>query len=530
MVHRRLPVPVTVHGPLKSLALRVHILSQNGRCDDALAAADAYEAFAGALGDEKAVAFLYQGRMYAYEAIGRTDQAITAGEESLRRHRAAGNRAYEAKALSDVAALYLTTGRIAEAMDNLARAGLLLDALPTTDPNYVSALGSYGTGVHAAELYEAAHEAYQRLAGVWAAHAPDFTRGEELGYMMMLLVWGLRLDHLGHTGEATAHLSHGAAIGQRWIDTFAARGETGQILDVIGGVALALAKLGDAAEAGRLAERAVVGLREREDYYGARVTHLALGLARRAQGDFATARRELLAAEQLLPFGGRPEDRLIIRYELAALAAEAAGTREARDLLDTVREQARQLWRLRLERVGMLRQAHQRVELETERVHTRRALLRDPLTGLGNRRHFDELIANIDAGTVAHPTVLLLLDLDRFKAINDGYSHSVGDEVLCAVARTVQDHCRADDVAIRYAGDEFTVFLHADLGEGLGVAERIRAAVRALDLSRIAPGLSVSVSVGIALLRPGMSGAELFRTADHHLYEAKLKGRDRIAA
>jgi len=114
-----------VHGPLKAFSLRVHELSQSGRCHDALAAADAYTAIARAVGDEKTVTYLYQGRMYAYEGLGQFAEAIAAGEELLRRHRAAGNRLHEAKTLSDLAALYLLTGRTVEAMSFLARADRL---------------------------------------------------------------------------------------------------------------------------------------------------------------------------------------------------------------------------------------------------------------------------------------------------------------------------------------------------------------------------------------------------------------------
>jgi len=346
----------------------------------------------------------------------------------------------------------------------------------------------------------------------------------------MLLAWGLRLDHLGHTGEATLRLRRSAAIAERWIASYTERGAADKVLDLVATRAVVLAKLGEVDQASKLAEEAVLPLRRQEDYYGSRTAHLALGVVRRAQGDLAGARRELLAAQELLNFGGRPEERLIIRYELASLAAEADGTQEARDLFDTVREQARQLWQLRLERVAMLRQAQQRAELEREQARTELALIREPLTGLGNRRHFDQLMASIDAGTVPPPTVLLLVDVDRFKSINDGYSHSVGDQVLRTIASTLLEHCRADDLAIRYAGDEFTVFLHADLIAGTQVAERIRNAVRGTDYTRLAPGLSVSISIGLALLRPGMTSADLFHAADHQLYEAKRRGRDRIAA
>jgi diguanylate cyclase (GGDEF)-like protein len=527
----RLPVPVTVHGPLKLLSLRVHELTQTGRCHEALVAADAYTAIARAVGDDKLATYLYQGRMYAYEGLGRLGEAIAAGEELLRRHRLAGNRLHEAKTLADLASLYLLTGRVMDGITNLARSDRLLDGMAGRDVNYASALGSYGAAVHTAGLYEAAQSAYERLAQSWAARdRPDFASGDELAYMAMLLAWGLRLDQLGYGPEAAVRLRRSAAIAQRWIVSFTERGAVDQVLDLVAARALALAKLGEIAEAKRLAEAAVIPLRQQEDHYSCRIAHLALGVVLRAEGDFAGARREFLAAEQMLHVGGRTEERLIIRYELAALAAEAAGTTEARDLFDTVREQARQLWQVRLERVGLLRQAQHREELESERIRAERALVRDPLTGLGNRRQFDRLMERLDAGTMPQPTTLVLLDLDRFKAINDTYSHAVGDQVLRAVAAAILEHCRTGDLPIRYAGDEFCIFLRADLADALGVAERIRAAVRAADFGRVAPDLSASVSVGVALLRSGMTAGDLFSAADHSLYQAKRAGRDRVEA
>ena len=523
-------MPVTVHGPLKAFSLRVHELSQSGRCHEALAAADAYTAIACAVGDEKTVTYLYQGRMYAYEALSRFAEAIVAGEELLRRHRAAGNRLHEAKTLSDLAALYLVTGRAAEAMTCLAKAEPLLDRVPLHDATFASALGSYAAAVHTAELYEAARAAYERLADIWATRArPDFTTGDELAYMVMLLAWGLRLDQIGNTAEAERRLRRSAAIAERWIDSYTDRGAADQVMDLVANRALALAKLGDIAQARKLAEDVVVRLRQIQDVHGARTAHVALGLVHRAEGDLVAARREFLAAEQLLAIGTRPEDRLIIRFELAALAAEASGTQEARDLFETVQEQARQLWLLRLQRVTMLRQARQREELETERARTELALIRDPLTGLGNRRHFDQLMASIDAGTLPSPVALLLLDVDRFKVINDTYSHSVGDQVLRTIASVLLEQCRAEDLPVRYAGDEFTIFVHADLTGAIRIADRIRLAIRRTDFERIAAGLPVSVSIGVARLRPGMTSDDLFRAADHKLHEAKRRGRDRIA-
>jgi diguanylate cyclase (GGDEF)-like protein len=175
----------------------------------------------------------------------------------------------------------------------------------------------------------------------------------------------------------------------------------------------------------------------------------------------------------------------------------------------------------------MLRQARQQEEAESARARAEREVLRDPLTGLGNRRRFDLLLDRIDSGRLAAPLVLLLVDVDHFKAVNDAYSHSVGDRALREVARILRAHCRAEDVPVRYAGDEFTVFLRGDLRAGREVAERIRAAVAHSD---IIPGVRLTVSVGLAVLTPDMTGDALFRATDDRLYAAKFSGRNTIAS
>jgi diguanylate cyclase (GGDEF)-like protein len=175
----------------------------------------------------------------------------------------------------------------------------------------------------------------------------------------------------------------------------------------------------------------------------------------------------------------------------------------------------------------MLRQARQREEVEAARARAEREVMRDPLTGLGNRRRFDLLIDRINSRRLSAPLVLLLVDVDHFKAINDAYSHSVGDRALREVARILRAHCRTEDVPVRYAGDEFTLFLHGDLTIGREVAERIRSAVARSD---ILPGVRLTVSVGMAELTDDMTGEAFFRQADDRLYAAKHSGRNTIAA
>jgi diguanylate cyclase (GGDEF)-like protein len=208
-------------------------------------------------------------------------------------------------------------------------------------------------------------------------------------------------------------------------------------------------------------------------------------------------------------------------------ALELDGGQSSRDLFDAVEGQVRELWRLRLQRLGMLRQARQREEVEAARARAEQEILRDALTGLGNRRRFDRLLGQIDLGELRPPLVLLLIDLDHFKAVNDAYSHSAGDRVLREVAAILRAHCRPGEEAVRYAGDEFVLFLRADPEAGREVAERIRLAVARAEMLA---GARLTVSVGLAVLTDGMTGDDLFRTADERLYAAKWSGRNAIAA
>jgi len=155
---------------------------------------------------------------------------------------------------------------------------------------------------------------------------------------------------------------------------------------------------------------------------------------------------------------------------------------------------------------------------------------RDPLTGLRNRRRFvddltDRLLASTSAGT---PMSLVLLDVDRFKAINDTHGHAVGDEVLVGVARALGAHARPEDL-VRYGGEEFVVLLPR-LGtlEARARAEVLRAACADVRVS--VEGLRVTISAGVATSPDhGATPDELLLAADRALYEAKEGGRDQVA-
>ncbi len=174
------------------------------------------------------------------------------------------------------------------------------------------------------------------------------------------------------------------------------------------------------------------------------------------------------------------------------------------------------------------------IALQNADLHARVAesALRDPLTGLLNRRFFDEAVetAHANARRAGTELSLIVLDLDRFSAVNNEYGHAVGDAVLRRVARAIRSATREGDVLVRYGGEEFVVIAPATDGDGaVAAAERIRAAVAAAGAElvdgRIVP---LTVSAGVASLVDESDGRGLFRAADSALLAAKRAGRDRV--
>ena len=162
------------------------------------------------------------------------------------------------------------------------------------------------------------------------------------------------------------------------------------------------------------------------------------------------------------------------------------------------------------------------------------AALRDGLTGLFNRRFLRESLPRIQAAAArdGQSLCVLMIDLDRFKAVNDRYGHLVGDQTLRAVADTLRNHSRESDLVARYGGEEFAVLCPRTACEtGVQVAERLREAVAALDEPALGHPGPQTISVGVAVQSPDRSQSpeELLEHADVALYEAKHRGRNRVA-
>lgn len=150
--------------------------------------------------------------------------------------------------------------------------------------------------------------------------------------------------------------------------------------------------------------------------------------------------------------------------------------------------------------------------------------MRDELTGLMNRRSFEQVVRAVRARDDRSDGGLIMIDIDHFKAINDTHGHETGDTVLQEVAETIRAAFRSTDLICRWGGEEFLAFVsEGDLQRSLDLAERVRERVGGTVFGR---GLSVTVSVGVALVSPQDDAEAAIRRADGKLYEAKRAGRN----
>lgn len=168
--------------------------------------------------------------------------------------------------------------------------------------------------------------------------------------------------------------------------------------------------------------------------------------------------------------------------------------------------------------------------LRQERDRALRAAQTDPMTGISNRPHLlqqlAEQLARVQAGEGR--LAVALLDLDHFKRINDSLGHAAGDLVICDFARQLQACSRRLDACGRMGGEEFMLLLvDVSIEQTQAVVERLLARTRQANPIADQPSLHYTVSAGLTLARPGDTIAELCHRADEALYQAKAAGRDR---
>ena len=166
-------------------------------------------------------------------------------------------------------------------------------------------------------------------------------------------------------------------------------------------------------------------------------------------------------------------------------------------------------------------------------VAARQQALTDGLTGIANRRCFDERLEELimDASKERTPLSLLIGDIDHFKAFNDTHGHQVGDQVLKQVAMTLTQSIKGRDLAARYGGEEFAVILpETDLHGAKQVSEQIRLSIAKKKIRMKSSGQSlgaITMSIGASQYVPGESQVSLIERTDQGLYRAKREGRNR---
>lgn len=242
----------------------------------------------------------------------------------------------------------------------------------------------------------------------------------------------------------------------------------------------------------------------------------AAGSATNYSASLADASEELQGASNSLHGGG---DGVALRAVIERLIAGAKEMETSNRRLEARLSASR-------EEIEQLRQ-----NLDTVRTES----LTDPLTTLANRKFFDAEFdrAVAEAKASCQPLALLMCDVDHFKAFNDRFGHLTGDQVLRLVALSVKQTVRGEDIAARYGGEEFAIALpNTALRSAISIADQIRRAVVNKELMKRSSGERlgrVTISIGVALLRPTDAPQSLLDRADKCLYAAKRSGRNQVA-
>ena len=276
------------------------------------------------------------------------------------------------------------------------------------------------------------------------------------------------------------------------------------------------------------------------DADGGRTSVLRAGrlgvVARATVGEHESLAAALDAAEGQVLLFGEPAERT--EGDVSALAWPIGGRGDAAERRAGVVALARRGAPFNVFERSLLDYFVQQANVSVENIELRETLRQqagtDSLTGLANRRAFEDQLS----ASIAHhhetrtPLALVMFDIDNFKHVNDTHGHPAGDEVLRACARALRGTCRAGDAPARYGGEELAVILlGVEEREAADFAERLRAGLEATSIPLPHGELTVTASFGVACMRGGGrldDAADLLKAADRALYAAKHAGKNRV--
>jgi diguanylate cyclase (GGDEF)-like protein len=482
----------------------------------------------------------------ATEALADARYALSTYPEALAHYFAAlGNwrrqrdRAGQIRCLQGIATVEIEIGDYAPAMGRLEEAlRLLRDAgdAPAEAAVYHRLGMVYarlGDLVRAREFYEAALERRR-------AH------GDQVAIAASLNSLGVLFLRTGQQRPSAADLRRAQSLFEEAVTIAEATGDLHLKALAVGNVGSAVAAAGELEQALTLFTVQLDALRAMHARHDEALCLTNIGEALRKSGRAAEALAPLLAA---LKIGKqlKSKERMKFAWHELSQCQEALGTAGA--ALESYKQYHRLDQELRSEEaankarnlvvqfaVKKVRDEADSYRAERDRLAAANVLLsaearEDALTGLANRRHFDAGLELLFAQARAEqrPLHLAVADIDHFKAINDQYSHAVGDEVLRSVGRILRSACRPTDLAGRYGGEEFVLALFDTPAEGARAAcERLRASVANHAWEQLRPGLKLTISIGLADAAAHPTSAATLAAADARLYEAKRAGRNRV--
>jgi len=513
-------VRLSVFGPFDVLSDRAHEMYIGGFSEQAVQACRAGMIVTRGAGDRATTLFLRYIEGIALQELGQHHQAVTAALDLLSDVEEVPDPLWRAKALALLAESSTQVGEVSRAMDALAEGAWLVANTKPGPYNHLSASMAVALALRAVHLFEQADEL---LSGIRPYDDPDVNLLVEQERSLLSAYWGTTLQVVGHGTQAGPHLVRSAerALRMGRLAKRAGNSEMSARAQII--EAYALSRLGWAELAAGMVNAATSRYRLRDELVETHLAHLVLGQAATESGDYGEARRQL--REALVNAERTSRDIWVSAAVegLADLDVAEHGSHPAVDLWKRLaRDALGRVWVERDSRFTWLQTRNQVRTLTAETSRMGLAALLDPLTGLGNR---DMMTSAVDRA--GDDLSVVFVDIDEFKQVNDRYSHAVGDEVLRRIALILRALCRTDDVPVRYGGDEFIILVFGGGAAAEEVAARLHEAVRSSPWGQVAPGLKVTVSVGVGRPLPA-HGA--IAAADTALYAAKRAGRDRVVA
>jgi len=511
-------VRMSEFGPFDALADHAHRLYMDGFSEHAVRACRECVLVTAGAGDKTTTQFLCYIEGIALQEVGRHHEAVTVALDLLGDLKDEPDLMWRAKALALLAESSTQVKEVSRAMDALAEGTWLVANTRPGRYSHLSASMAVAAALRAVYLFEQADEL---LDGIQL--------GDDLGVNLLVVqerallsaFWGTTLLVVGRAKDAGPHLVTSAerALRMGRIAALAGNSEMAARAEVI--EAYALSRLGYVDLAAARVNAATQRFRLRDELVETHLAHLVLGQAATESGDYDEARRHLLAALTNADRANRDIWAAAAMEALADLDVAEHGRHPAVGLWKRLaREALGRVWVERDGRFTALQTLNEVRSLTAETSRMGQAALLDPLTGLGNRQMMTSTVAR-----AGDDLSVVFVDVDEFKQVNDHYSHAVGDEVLRRIAVILRTHCRSNDVPVRYGGDEFLILVFGGGEAAEGVAARLHDAVRSAPWEQVAPGLRVTVSVGVGRSVPA-HGA--IAAADAALYAAKRAGRDRV--